>query len=133
MVATFDLYEWNMRAASSILELSSMVEVLVRNALDRELGAWARRRHPGSSWLDVIPLDHQGTADLRKARDRATRRDKRAELRGRVIAELPLGFWRYLVETRYLTALWVPALHAAFPGGAPDLRTRRQDVAFRMQ
>ena len=32
-----------------------------------------------------------------------------------MIAELSLGFWRYLVESRYFTALWVPATHAAFP------------------
>lgn len=33
----FHLYEWNMRAAASILSLTSMAEVVVRNALDREL------------------------------------------------------------------------------------------------
>lgn len=50
-----------------------------------------------------------------------------------MIAELPLGFWRYLVESRYLTAFWIPATHRAFPAGNPDLRSRQRDVAFRMQ
>lgn len=129
----FTLYEWNMRAAASIMELTSMVEVLARNALDRELRDWAHRRRGGASWLDVSPLDRQGAADIQKARDRATRRGKRVEVHGRVIAELPLGFWRYLVESRYLTTLWIPATHRAFPNGDPDLRTRQRDVAFRMQ
>lgn len=129
----FALYEWNMRAAASVMELTSMVEVLTRNALDRELRDWAHRRHSGQSWLDVVPLDQQGSADIQKARARATRRGRRPEVHGRVIAELPLGFWRYLVESRYLTALWVPATHRAFPDGETDLRSRQKDVAFRMQ
>jgi hypothetical protein len=129
----FALYEWNMRAAASVMELTSMVEVLTRNALDRELRDWAHRRRSGASWLDVVPLDQQGSADIQKARDRATRRGRRPEVHGRVIAELPLGFWRYLVESRYLTALWVPATHHAFPAGDPDLRSRQRQVAFRMQ
>lgn len=129
----FSLYEWNMRAAASVMELTSMIEVLARNALDRELRDWAHRRRAGATWLDVAPLDQQGMADIRKARDRATRRGRRPEVHGRVVAELPLGFWRYLVESRYLTSLWVPATHRAFPDGDPDLRTRQKDVAFRMQ
>jgi len=129
----FALYEWNMRAAASVMELTSMIEVLARNALDRELRDWAHQRRAGATWLDVAPLDQQGMADIRKARDRATRRGRRPEVHGRVVAELPLGFWRYLVESRYLTALWVPATHRAFPAGDPDLRSRQKDVAFRMQ
>lgn len=129
----FALYEWNMRAAASVMELTSMVEVLARNALDRELRAWSQERKAGASWLDAAPLDQQGAADLQKARGRATRGGRRSEVHGRVIAELPLGFWRYLVESRYLTALWIPATHRAFPAGDTDLRSRQKDVAFRMQ
>jgi len=129
----FALYEWNMRAAASVMELTSMVEVLTRNALDRELRDWAHRRRGGASWLDVAPLDPQGATDIEKARDRATHRGRRPEVHGRVIAELPLGFWRYLVESRYLTTLWIPATHRAFPEGASDLRARQRDVAFHMQ
>jgi hypothetical protein len=129
----FALYEWNMRAASSVIELSSMVEVLVRNALDRELVSWARTRHGEASWFNVIPLDAQGREDIRKARLRASRQGRGAEVHGRVIAELSLGFWRFLVEPRYLTTLWIPSLHAAFPHGTPDLRDRQREVAFHLQ
>jgi len=129
----FALYEWNMRAAASVMELTSMTEVVIRNALDAQLREWAKRKHCNVSWLDAAPVDHQGCKDIQKARERATRRGRRAEVHGRVIAELPLGFWRYLVESRYLTSLWVPATHAAFRHGHADLRTRQRDVAFRMQ
>lgn len=48
-----------------------------------------------------------------------------------MVAELSLGFWRYLVESRYFTALWVPATHAAFRHGPRDLRKRQHEVALR--
>lgn len=42
---------------------------------------------------------------------------------GKVIAELPFGFWRYLSTTAHHHPLWVPYLHAAFGPG-----TARQSV-----
>lgn len=128
-----ELYEWNLRAAASVLVLTGLVEVVTRNALDRELSAWASRRGRSRDWFDLVALDRQGTADLDKARSRATRNGRRAEVHGRVIAELTFGFWRYLVESRYHTALWVPGLHRAFPHGPRDLRVRRAEVARRLQ
>ncbi|WP_267419460.1 MULTISPECIES: hypothetical protein [unclassified Curtobacterium] len=127
------LYEWNMRASASVMELVGIVEVVTRNALDRELATWARRRHPDSTWLDQVPLDPQGRSDLVKARGRASRNGRRPEVHGRVVAELTFGFWRYLVESRYLTTLWIPALHSAFPHGPHDLLTRQREVRARLQ
>ncbi|WP_146234103.1 hypothetical protein [Curtobacterium sp. MCPF17_046] len=49
------------------------------------------------------------------------------------MAELSFGFWRYLVESRYLTALWTPALHRAFPEGPVDVLTRQRQVRARLQ
>ena len=127
------LYEWNMRASASVLELTSMVEVIVRNSLDASLIAWASTHHPGASWFDAAPLDAHAQSDIAKARRRATRHGRRPEVHGSVISELTLGFWRFLVESRYLTRLWVPASHTAFPHGAKDLRTRQEEVALRMK
>lgn len=44
------------------------------------------------------------------------------------MAELTLGFWRYLAASRYLTALWTPALYAAFPNGPADKRQAQRQV-----
>jgi hypothetical protein len=63
--AAFALYEWNMRAAASVMELTSMVEVIARNALDTQLRNWAPRKHGHPSWLDVVLLDQQGRKDAR--------------------------------------------------------------------
>lgn len=87
----FRLYEWNMRVAASVMELTSMVEVIVRNALDMQLINWAQGRHAGASWLEAAPIDRRGREDIRQARDRATRGGSRPEVHGRVIAELSLG------------------------------------------
>jgi len=110
----FALYEWNMAAASEVMRTTGMVEVIVRNALDRELVAWASSRGT-RSWLDIAPLDAKAKAEIKKARDRATNFGKKAEIHGKVIAELSFGFWRFIVTRRYLTSLWIPALHKAFP------------------
>lgn len=99
------LYDWNTRAAAAVLASSAMVEVIVRNSLDRSLQRWADRRRGGIDWFDAAPLDAQGQADVTKARDRATRRRRDPEIHGKVVAELSFGFWRYLVASRYLTAL----------------------------
>lgn len=128
-----ELYEWNMEASSSVLRLTGMVEVIVRNALDRELTAWSERKNGDTAWFAYAPLDHRGSQDVAKARARATQGGRRAERHGKVIAELTFGFWRYLLDSRYLTALWVPATHRAFPAGADDLRQRHREVLRRMQ
>lgn len=126
------LYDWNTRASGAVLSTSAMVEVIVRNSLDRNLQRWADRRRGGIDWLDAAPLDVQGQADVVKARARATRRGRDPELHGKVVAELSFGFWRYLVASRYLTALWIPGVQAAFPHGAADLRRRRSEVERRL-
>ncbi|MGL4745261.1 MAG: hypothetical protein ACRCXL_12850 [Dermatophilaceae bacterium] len=124
-----DLYEWNLRAAGAVMVTTGMVEVVVRNSLDLALTSWAAAaRHRGRDWLDVAPVDHEGRADITRARERATRRGRDPEVHGKVIAELSFGFWRFLVASRYLTTLWIPALHNAFPHGDSDNRTRRIEV-----
>lgn len=123
----FSLYEWNMAASAEVTKTTGMVEVVVRNAIDGQLRLWdAARGH--ASWLDAAPLDFRGRSDVAKARERATRFGRVPEVHGKVVAELSLGFWRYLVASRYLTSLWVPALHRAFPHGPADLGARRRSV-----
>ncbi len=115
------LYEWNLRAASAVMELTGAVEVIARNALDRELTSWADRRNAGD-WLDEAPLDPRGRQDVVKAAERAARGGSR-DRHDRLVAELSFGFWRYLLSSRYHASLWVPDLHRAFPRGPAELRS----------
>lgn len=53
---------------------------------------------------------------------------ERADLKaspGRLLAELTLGFWRYLLTSDYEQSLWRSALHRAFPRSG---RARRSKV-----
>lgn len=124
--AAFALYEWNLTASAAVMHTTGMVEVVVRNAMDHALQEVEQGRG-WASWFEDAPLDQRGRADIRKARERATRSGRDTEVHGKVVAELTLGFWRYLAASRYLTALWTPALYSAFPHGAADkLRQQRQ-------
>lgn len=125
--AAFALYEWNMAASAAVMHTTGMVEVVVRNAMDQALVGLAQRRG-WSSWFDQAPLDQRGRADIRKARERATRFGSQPEVHGKVVAELTLGFWRYLAASRYLTALWTPALYEAFSVGPADKLQRQRQV-----
>ena len=124
LLGAFALYEWNMTASAATMHTVGMVEVLVRNALDRQLSAWWRDKHGGGDWLDLPVLDERARKDIAEARRRASQRNG-APTHGKVIAELSLGFWRYLVASRYLTGLWIPAARHAFPYGPADPRHRR--------
>jgi len=122
------LYEWNTHADAALMQTIALVEVIVRNALDRELMAWAVQRAGVPNWFDVAPLDSRGRQVLTDARRRATYNGHKLETHGKVIAELSLGFWRVLTASKYHTSLWVPNLHRAFPRGETDLRRRRVQV-----
>ncbi|MDO5696736.1 MAG: hypothetical protein Q4G51_02060 [Dermatophilus congolensis] len=131
LVRTFALYEWNIDASAAALSLTAIVEVVVRNALDTQMQAWAGRRS-GGDWMDMAPLDDRGQADIRKARARASRGGRQAT-HGHVVAELSLGFWRYLVSRRYYTSLWVPGLRYAFPGMAGQAEQQRRSIESDLQ
>ena len=124
--AALRLYEWNMVVSAAVLPVIGKVEVVVRNALDLQLRAWARDQGE-VSWLDVVPLASRGLEELRSARWKAARRGVVTLTdppHGKVVAELPLGFWRFLCARRYLTSLWVPCLHRAFAHHEPIHRLR---------
>lgn len=42
-VAAFSLYEWNIEASAAAVSLTAMVEVVLRNALDRRMVEWRPR------------------------------------------------------------------------------------------
>ena len=122
------LYEWNTHADAALVQTVALVEVVIRNAIDRELIIWARSRHAAASWFDIAPLDSRGLKVLSEARRRATQAGHRAEDHGKVIAELSFGFWRVLVASKYHASLWVPSVHRSFPFGDANLRRRRTEV-----
>lgn len=123
----FELYVWNIELAAALQGATAMVEVVVRNAIDRTLTAWTIGKRRGD-WFDLGMLDEHAKADIATARARVRRNGGTID-HDRVVAELSFGFWRFLTTRRYHASLWVPVLHKAFPQGDPDLRVRQREVA----
>jgi hypothetical protein len=114
-----ELYVWNARAAGALHETLGTFEVVLRNALDRQLTVyhqivWAGDGHWYADtlmpWRSKKLIEH-----ITRARAQATGNSKRPEIHGKVVAELTFGFWRYLLAAPYQTTLWAPALRHAFP------------------
>ena len=126
--AAFELYAWNIQVAGAALSATAMVEVVVRNSIDRTLTAWNAAKHQTDDWFNLPVLDVRAKADITKAQARIERSNLFPD-HDKVVAELPFGFWRFLTTRRYYASLWVPELHKAFPYGDPDLRKRQQETA----
>lgn len=126
------LYDWNTTIAAAFFESIHYLEVGLRNAMDD-----AASTYLGVSWLAAsssvltsrsrkavaIALDHAGGATAPH---------------GKLVAELPFGFWWSLLADEYNRRLWQPALQHAFDGpvrrrtlhaGLDDLRRLRNRIA----
>jgi hypothetical protein len=121
------LYEKNLELSAAFWAVLSDLEILVRNAIHYELTTWSLNKYGDAAWyLDHGKVFHDEAAS---AIDDARRRvavNGRPETPGRVVAELPLGFWRFLLSGRYERSLWLPSLRHAFPG--VQGRGMRRDV-----
>jgi hypothetical protein len=115
--AAIALYGWNAEVAAAFWATLGHVEVVVRNAMDEQLSTWSVTNFNEPCWyLDPgRRLSGEARRDIAQARARATR-NGRPETRGRVVAELSMGFWRYLLAARYDRTLWRTCLWRAFPG-----------------
>ena len=129
------LYEWNTDVASEALRRDLChLEVGLRNAYDAALrNHWSGPTDWTSDPAGVFPpvwstrggkkTPHPKAKIDVNARPRKLLVQARedaggaAASPGKVVAELNLGFWRYLSVRRHEKSLWVPYLHHAFPAG----------------
>lgn len=111
------LYERNLELSMAFWGVLSDLEILVRNAMHERLTLWSLRRYGEAAWyLDQGKVFRdEAWAAIEAARRQATA-GGRAETPGRVVAELPMGFWRFLLTSHYERSLWMPCLRHAFPG-----------------
>lgn len=110
------LYDWNTSISSAFFESLHYLEVGLRNALDR-----AATERVGDDWLtsDRSRLTKRSRAVVAIARSRA---GGTTASHGKVVAELPFGFWWSLLADEYNRRLWQPALRHSFDG---PVRRRR--------
>lgn len=124
-VAVFSKYIHNIERNESIYPCIHLLEVALRNAIDRRLAALY-----GATWYDVI-LDPEEKNQVDDARQKI-RRKGRPETPGRVISELTFGFWTYsLFKRRYDQRVWHRIIRDVFP----TLRNRdrnRQTVSAKL-
>jgi hypothetical protein len=123
------LYRWNIEMSGAVYEALHVVEVVLRNTLHDCLEEFHRATHGAGSWLDSPPpcLVPRAIDDIVGARQRAVSALRRKATvagasgplptltPGAVVAELSMGFWRYLLSKRYETDLWRPSLRHGFP------------------
>ena len=116
VTAALRLYEWNCAVSSALFEVLGDVEVVVRQALHRELSEWHESRGFPGEWYDNAHglLMPSAVADIAKARQRLMRKRVTISPAG-VIAELPFGFWRYLMTRPYSSTIWPIVSKGAFP------------------
>lgn len=122
------MYQWNIDAGAAVLAMSAMVEVLVRNAMDRALTAWA----VGEGWTDwfaFAPLENVDRRKMEEARRNLAKTDPSSPSAG-LLAHLSFGFWRALAGPNYVGSLWVPALKYSFPHGPTHVMNRQRRVKF---
>lgn len=119
------LYVWNGDVAAACWRTLAHVEVLLRNACHYTLEQWSAKEYGDVCWYRAAAgnLSDRARTDVATAIARATR-NGRPEMPGRVVAELSMGFWRYLLASRYDPTLWRWCLHRAFP----HMRGRRRDL-----
>jgi hypothetical protein len=127
LLRAVSLYEKNSELSAAFWVVLCDLEVLVRNAMHEQFTAWSMDRYGRPGWY----LDHgkvfneQTINDIDAARHHLAT-NGRPETPGRVVAELPLGFWRFQLSGRYERSLWLPCLRDAFPG--IEGRGMRRDV-----
>jgi hypothetical protein len=115
VAAALRLYSWNAEAAGAFLGLLHCLEVVMRNAIHREMSELFGR----SDWWHAADVDLRpsGVRMVEDARQELIRHSKPLQP-SKIVAELRFGFWVSLLGkgNDYETRLWRPALHRAFPG-----------------
>lgn len=121
------LYEWNSQLSAALHRDLAHLEVGLRNAYDEALAT----RWPGPPYWTLaaatvfaplyrnrggrrVDVNRQPRSILQRAVEAAGGHQAPP---GKVIAELPFGFWRYLSSAAHEKTLWVPCLYQAFPRG----------------
>ncbi|WP_143230876.1 hypothetical protein [Actinosynnema sp. ALI-1.44] len=109
--AAFHMYVWTVSVGGAFYPLLHFAEITLRNALHSALVAEFGRE----DWWTVAPLTDYSQNLVKKAQEKISG-SATPPNPNQVVAKLTLGFWVSLLSDTYDRALWVPALHRAFPG-----------------
>lgn len=119
VAVALELYEDNVAVSEALFGLLHGLEVTVRNSihytLTQQLGTatWyeSTTRLPWSTGGEFVPF----TPVMKKMIADAKRKAGTRETPGKVLAELPFGFWSLLLAGHFHQPLWLTGLYKAFP------------------
>ena len=120
-VGALALYSLNLRVSAELYVWLGFLEVALRNALIRALTPKAGTQEFDpllAIWADLTP---PARANYLNAKQRLMNQGKPVTVNG-ILTELPFGFWRYLISSRYQNTLWSSHLRFAFPDLWPQQR-----------
>jgi hypothetical protein len=127
------LYEWNSQISAALMRDLGHVEIALRNAYARAIDTyWAGHadwtRSAETLFAPVYRTRNGRRVDINTQHRRqlvdACARVRPADPPGKIVAELPFGFWRFLSSAAHEKTVWVRYLHRAFPPGTD----RKRDV-----
>ncbi|MFD4352005.1 hypothetical protein ACFWPX_05580 [Nocardia sp. NPDC058518] len=114
--AALALYAWSSRTAAVSFEVVGHLEVLLRNALDRELRNHFDETSIGIPWF-LMPIPDGADLSVAVETVRTRLRPMNRESRHQIVAGLSFGFWSGLLGRKY-EQLWRDCLHRAFPNSS---------------
>lgn len=121
------LYGWNSRLSAVLFELVGWFEVCWRNAVDRAITQHRSAAAPHWLFDSAFPLQPRSRERVRQATAAAQRGGSTDPPPGQVIAELPLGFWRFTTRG-YRQTIWPYLSRAAFPAASARPHQRQVDT-----
>lgn len=126
--AAVALYDYNCRLSGAAWVTIGHIEIALRNIVAGAISQHHARIRPGGRlrWYDdpswFPPELKWFTRDTLQSIETAKHRirdpgvgDAPRPHEGKLVAELSLGFWRYLLISRYEHSLWNPAIRSRFP------------------
>lgn len=126
-----ELYEWNAALTAASFEAFHYVEVIVRNAIDRELQTYFSEAVRGIPWF-LLPVvkKHQSQfqESIERVRLRLRTQSASRETRGQIVSGVDFGFWTALLHTEN-EELWRQAIYRAFPNSSG----KRKDVVTSLE
>ncbi|WP_304686313.1 hypothetical protein [Microbacterium sp.] len=124
-----ELFQWNVHASGAAMEAIHVFELILRNAIDRELRVWNQGMAGTPDWLHR-PHPYLQRAlyqpEISKASARARRiaaEHSRPLNHDDILAQMSLGAWRYILPSRANKSkqkLWDVAIKNAFPAWPGD-------------
>lgn len=120
------MYSWNSALCAALYPWLSMLEVSLRNAMDKAI----RDDRNNDHWFDLPYFDN---LPIEEAKKKILTQNKEITP-GRIIAELNFGYWTRLFSTRYETkqVIWPRLIKPIFPD-LPKALCVRESLSKRIQ